>query len=146
MNEKKLDDNTPLYTISMIAKLLGVSVPTIRLYEKENLIIPFKKASKHRLYSNADIERLKFIRHTININKVGIAGLKIILSMIPCWDITNCSEETKFQCAAGNSLQPCWSTQNKLCDSKECRICDAYKKYNSCYKIKNGINEISGHK
>ncbi|MFH2031950.1 MAG: MerR family DNA-binding transcriptional regulator [Bacteroidota bacterium] len=39
----------PKYTISSAANLLGISVHTMRMYEKEGLIIPFKKESNQRL-------------------------------------------------------------------------------------------------
>ncbi len=144
-SEINIDDFTPLFTIGSIAGILGISVQTLRLYEREQLIIPFKKASKHRLYSHADIERLKFIRFAINDLKVGIGGLKIILSLIPCWEITSCSNEEKLSCSSFQSLQPCWSqlTKNKTCEIKECRDCLVYKNFNSCNDIKNSINEIT---
>ena len=34
--------NKPVYTISTAARLLGISIPTLRMYENEGLIIPFK--------------------------------------------------------------------------------------------------------
>ena len=40
-----------LYTIGEAADLMGVSVPTIRMYEREGLIIPLRKASRHRLFA-----------------------------------------------------------------------------------------------
>jgi len=48
----------PLFPISTAAKLLSVSVQTLRLYEKEGLILPFKKSSKHRLYSKQILKEL----------------------------------------------------------------------------------------
>ena len=143
--EKKIDEFSPLFSIGAIAETLGVSVQTIRLYEKEQLIIPFKKESKHRLFSHSDLERLKFIRYAISELKVGIGGLKIILSLIPCWEITSCSHEDKIKCISFPSLKPCWSSSEnkKSCSNKECRDCIVYTKFNSCNNIKNSINEIS---
>ncbi len=143
--DKLIDNYTPLFTIGTIADQLGISVQTLRLYEREKLIIPFKKESKHRLYSQADLERLKFIRFAINKQKVSIEGLKIILSLIPCWEITSCSIEDRMKCKSFPSLQPCWSLskENKPCQNLECRNCDVYNDYNSCNNIKNSINEMS---
>jgi predicted site-specific integrase-resolvase len=39
----------PVFSISTAAKLLDVSVHTLRMYEREGLIIPFKKDSSQRL-------------------------------------------------------------------------------------------------
>ncbi|MDE3059313.1 MAG: MerR family transcriptional regulator, partial [Bacteroidota bacterium] len=46
----------------MAAQLVGISVHTLRMYEIEGLIIPFKKDSGQRLYSDLDVERLKCLR------------------------------------------------------------------------------------
>ena len=62
----------PVYTISTAARLLGISIPTLRMYENEGLIIPFKKSSRHRLYSDADLERIRCLRRSINGNKMGL--------------------------------------------------------------------------
>ena len=80
----------PLFPISTAAKLLNVSVQTLRLYEKEGLVISFKKSSKHRLYSKADIERIECIRKAITEKKmldvllqVRDAGLYEALALLP---------------------------------------------------------------
>jgi MerR family transcriptional regulator/heat shock protein HspR len=136
----------PLFPISTAAKLLSVSVQTLRLYEKEGLILPFKKSSKHRLYSKADIERIECIRGAITEKKMSINGIRTMYSLIPCWDIVNCSEEDKNNCQAykGHS-QPCWSYSHPetICESKSCRECDVYKNFVDCEKIKDSIKNIS---
>ena len=48
--------NSPKYTISSAATLLGISVHTLRMYEREGLIIPFKKESGQRLYSDIKMQ------------------------------------------------------------------------------------------
>ena len=48
----KMDE--PKYTISNAAKLAGISIHTLRMYEREGLIIPFKKTSNQRLYSRSE--------------------------------------------------------------------------------------------
>ncbi len=102
--------DTPLYTISVAAQLVGVSVHTLRMYEKQGLLLPFKKESKHRMYSQFDISRLKCIRDTITNHKFTISGIKGMLSLIPCWKIINCSDEERNNCSAYNgSFEPCWS-------------------------------------
>ncbi len=53
LNEVQKDE--PIYPIRTAAKLLNISVHTLRMYEKENLILPFKKSTSHRLYSRNPI-------------------------------------------------------------------------------------------
>ena len=57
--------NEPKYTISTAARIAGISVHTLRKYEREGLIIPFKKDSNQRLYSDQDLDRIRCIIKTI---------------------------------------------------------------------------------
>ncbi len=118
-----------LYTIGEAADLIGVSVPTIRMYEREGLIIPLRKASRHRLFAEGDLERIRSIRRTINTEKVSIAGIRRLMSLVPCWKMKGCSEEEKAACprsAAEGS--PCWMVSGKSWQFKsdECRNCGVY--------------------
>lgn len=143
--EPTIDNDLPLYPISSAAKLLDISVHTLRMYEKEGLIVPFKKESSHRLYSNSDIERLKCIRQGINEYKISIAGIKAIYSLIPCWDIVKCSEDDRNNCNSFNEhTKPCWCyAHENTCRERKCRECDVYKKHSECGAIKNLIKSIT---
>lgn len=138
------NDNVPVYPISIAAQLLNISIPTLRLYEKEGLIIPYKKSSNQRLYSQNDIKRLSCIRMAINEKKISIAGIKMMFSMIPCWKIKGCSKRDREHCEAyHNSAKPCWSYKHKenSCENVQCRACHVYIKYSDCNSIKQGIIE-----
>lgn len=50
-----------MYKIGQIAKLTGLSIHTLRYYEKENLIFPKKNDNGDRLYSDEDIKWLNFL-------------------------------------------------------------------------------------
>lgn len=53
-----------MLTIGAVSKRTGVKIPTIRFYEAEGLIRgPARSASGRRLYADADVRRLSFIRH-----------------------------------------------------------------------------------
>lgn len=145
-----MTNNEPIYPIRTAAKLLNISVHTLRMYEKENLIIPFKKSSRHRLYSNADIERIKCIRSAINESKISINGIKTIYSMMPCWEVISCSKEDRSRCSAYLTHNgPCWSVKgdDTVCATKDCRECSVYKDYAECNSIKKFIrNQLTGSK
>ena len=50
--------------IGELADISGCRVVTIRFYEKEGLLTePERSKSNYRLYSDKDVERLRFIRH-----------------------------------------------------------------------------------
>ena len=135
----------PIYTISVAANLLNISVHTLRMYEREGLIIPFKKETHHRLYSKADLERLSCIRRAINEYKISIAGIKTIYSLIPCWKIVNCSDEDRKNCEAFTShTNPCWSYnhKNNICENRACIECSVYKDFSECKTIKESIKSF----
>jgi len=129
----------PVYSIGEAADLLGVSVPTLRLYEREGLILPFRKSSKHRLYTEMDLERVRCLREMINQKKVSIAGIKSILSMIPCWKIKECPETVRTSCPAFEATdRPCWIVEGKPrnCSRADCRACPVYIETSDCHKVK----------
>jgi MerR family transcriptional regulator, heat shock protein HspR len=139
-------NDEPLYSISTAARLLNISVHTLRMYEREGLIIPYRKESQHRLYTKSDINRLICIRHAINSDKLSIAGIQTIYSLIPCWDIKKCSPADRKNCEAyQNHKEACWMFRHKnnICANTECRECDVYKDYSECGKIKESIRILS---
>lgn len=53
-----------MQAIGAVSKRTGLKVPTIRFYEQEGLISPpDRTGSGRRLYAEADVRRLTFIRH-----------------------------------------------------------------------------------
>jgi MerR family transcriptional regulator/heat shock protein HspR len=140
------DENTPLFPISSAAKLLGISVHTLRMYDREGLIIPYRKNTGHRMYSESDIQRLKCIRESINERKISIEGIKTIYSLIPCWTIKGCSEEDRLSCEAfRNHSNPCWvfNREKKSCQDTSCRDCEIYRNFSNCKTIKENIIRLT---
>jgi MerR family transcriptional regulator, heat shock protein HspR len=140
-----MNTNDPKFTISVTAKLLGISVHTLRMYEREGLFIPFKNSSKHRLFSQADINRIEIIRSIISKEKISINGIKTIYSLIPCWNIVNCSEKERTSCNAfseNNVL--CWINNKTALDCKNanCRECSVYLDFFKCDKIQTLLKEL----
>ena len=50
------------YTSGQFANLMGVSLDTLRYYEKEGLIKPNRKENNHRIYTDNDINWMQFIK------------------------------------------------------------------------------------
>lgn len=140
-----MDNEMPL-TIGEAADLLGVSIPTLRMYEREGLIIPHRRGSKHRRYSEDDIERLRCMREMISKEKIGIEGIKRLLSLIPCWRIKNCPEEVRVSCFSFKQhSEPCWMVSEKTweCKDAECRLCPVYTNVPDCASLKDTIARLT---
>ncbi len=143
----EFSDDKPLFPISTAAKLLDISVHTLRMYEREGLFIPFKKKSSQRLFSKSDIERIECIRKAIKESKISINGIRAIYSLIPCWEIKHCAKKSRDKCPAyWEHTQPCWSYKHEGndCENQKCRECNVYNDYTDCGKIKNLIKTLSG--
>ncbi len=144
-----ISSHKPVYSIGTAGRLLNLSVHTLRMYEREKLIIPYKAKGTHRLYSESDIERIRCIQDAIKNLKLSIPAIKMIYSMIPCWSIIKCSEKDRENCEAiASHSAPCWSFnhENNICERLECRDCDVYNEFTTCEKIKSGIINISESK
>ena len=74
------DKDQPLYMISVVSRMLRVHPQTLRVYEKEGLVAPSRSRGQ-RLYSEADVERLRLIVELTRGMGVNRAGVDIILRM-----------------------------------------------------------------
>ena len=71
----------PMYVISVAAKMVGLHPQTLRHYESQGLISPQRSQGNVRLYSPANIDRLKQIVRLTDELGVNLAGVQIILDM-----------------------------------------------------------------
>ena len=76
------------FSISAVAKMFSVHQQTIRLYEKEGLIIPKRSDGNTRLFSEEDVNRLEeiiYLTHQLGINLAGVEMiLKLKKQMVRC--------------------------------------------------------------
>jgi MerR family transcriptional regulator/heat shock protein HspR len=129
----------PQYPIGTAAAMIGVSVQTLRLYEREGLLIIHKTKGKQRLYSNADIDRIECIRRAINTEKISVGGIKHLHGMVPCWDIIHCTAEERQHCPSFTKQSGgCWTYvhEHSICATKICRECEVYTVSSNCEQIK----------
>ena len=69
------------YTISAVAELYNIHPQTLRLYEREGLLIPSRTSGNTRLFTPEDLERLGIILNLTRDLGVNLAGIEIILNM-----------------------------------------------------------------
>jgi MerR family transcriptional regulator/heat shock protein HspR len=72
----------PVYLISVAARMCGLHPQTLRLYERLGLIHPHRVGNSKRLYSEADIARLRRIQHLTQHLGVNLAGVEVILRLL----------------------------------------------------------------
>ena len=74
-------DERPRYMISVAAELVGMHPQTLRIYESKGLIRPKRTAGNTRLYSEADLERLRVIQELTNDLGLNLAGVEHVLRL-----------------------------------------------------------------
>jgi MerR family transcriptional regulator, heat shock protein HspR len=71
----------PRYMISVAAELVGMHPQTLRMYEQKGLVSPNRTAGNTRLYSDADVERLRLIQQLTSEVGLNLAGVERVLHM-----------------------------------------------------------------
>ncbi len=74
------DRKQPLFMISVVCRMLDVHPQTLRLYEREGFITPYR-TNRTRLYSLEDVERLGMILQLTRELGVNRAGVDIIIRL-----------------------------------------------------------------
>jgi len=74
-------DNHPRYMISVAADLVGMHPQTLRIYESKGLIRPNRTSGNTRLYSEADLERLRLIQQLTTELGLNLAGVEHVLRL-----------------------------------------------------------------
>jgi len=69
------------YMISAVAEQYDIHPQTLRLYEREGLLLPSRSEGNTRLYTDGDLERLEIILKLTRDLGVNLAGVEIILNM-----------------------------------------------------------------
>lgn len=73
--------NEPVYLISAVAEILNIHPQTLRQYEREGLIKPSRTNGKIRLYSQKDIDHIKYVLTLTRELGINLAGVDLILQL-----------------------------------------------------------------
>lgn len=120
------------YKIGEISKLAGVTTVTLRHYHKIKILVPsFRGGGDYRLYSNKDLQRLKFI---INAKAAGFQ-LKEIKALLATMDKADSS--AKVKATVNEKLQAIDAQIKSLTYIKKTlkelnQICDGTMPVNEC--------------
>ena len=80
MTDTSRPDVRPLYSISVAAELVGLPVPTLRLYEDKGLVTPQRTEGGTRRYSDADLARIARVSELVE-SGVTLAAVAMVLDL-----------------------------------------------------------------
>jgi len=75
-------ESKPRYVISVAARMIGIEAHTLRYYERLGLVQPERSSGNIRLYSEEDIERLRYIKALMSDCGVNLAGVEVALRLM----------------------------------------------------------------
>jgi DNA-binding transcriptional MerR regulator/quercetin dioxygenase-like cupin family protein len=67
------------YLIGEAARQVGVSASALRLWERQGLVQPTRTAGRYRLYSDADLARLRTVKRMRKVDRVNAPGIRRML-------------------------------------------------------------------
>jgi MerR family transcriptional regulator/heat shock protein HspR len=75
------DSARGVYMISVAAELAGMHPQTLRIYETRGLITPKRSPKNTRLYSQADVDRLRRIQELTSELGMNLAGVERVFEL-----------------------------------------------------------------
>ncbi len=75
-------ESKPRYVISIAARMVGIEAHTLRYYERLGLVQPERSSGNIRLYSEGDIDRLRYIKALMSDCGVNLAGVEVALKLM----------------------------------------------------------------
>jgi MerR family transcriptional regulator/heat shock protein HspR len=82
MNAKEAKETRErTYLISAVASKYNIHPQTLRLYEREGLLVPSRSKGNTRYYTEEDLKKLEFILNLTREMGVNLAGIEIIYNM-----------------------------------------------------------------
>src|SRR5712672_1433739 len=79
--ERQIDHDRGVFMISVAAELAEMHPQTLRMYEARGLITPKRSPKNTRLYSQADVERLRRIQRMTTDEGLNLAGVETVLEL-----------------------------------------------------------------
>ncbi len=76
-----IDDETPVFVISVAAQLAGMHAQTLRQYDRLGLVRPSRTRGGGRRYSAADVAALREVQRLSQEGGVSLAGIQRILHL-----------------------------------------------------------------
>lgn len=75
------EHDLPTFVISVAAEMSELHPQTLRAYERDGLLRPYRTPGGTRRYSMRDVERLRLIRRLTQDEGLNLAGVRLVLEM-----------------------------------------------------------------
>jgi MerR family transcriptional regulator/heat shock protein HspR len=75
------EHDLPAFVISVAAEMSDLHPQTLRAYERDGLLTPYRTPGGTRRYSMRDVERLRLIRRLTQEEGLNLAGVRLVLDM-----------------------------------------------------------------
>jgi len=77
----ELDENTPLFVISVAAELSGMHPQTLRHYDRMGLVSPTRTQGRSRRYTMQDVAKLREVAK-LSAEGVSLEGIRRVLELV----------------------------------------------------------------
>ena len=123
-----IDNDAPVFVISVAAQLAGMHPQTLRSYDRMGLVCPRRAAGRGRRYAARDIARLRLIQRLSQDEGINLEGIRRILQMENELDELRAQvTELAHLLAASRAAPPASSRSRRRCGgrptSTRCRGC-----------------------
>lgn len=78
---QRIDNDAPVFVISVAAGLAGMHPQTLRSYDRMGLVSPRRTAGRGRRYSARDIAKLRMIQRLSQDEGINLEGIRRILEL-----------------------------------------------------------------
>jgi MerR family transcriptional regulator/heat shock protein HspR len=100
--------------ISTAARLLGMHPQTLRKYERLGLVQPTRTVGSMRVYSRAELERLRLIKHLVEELGINLAGVERLLSVADA--VGRIRDASGQESAGGDGRRRLLREIDRICD------------------------------
>ena len=76
-----MDDDAPVFVISVAAELSGMHPQTLRQYDRLGLVTPGRSGGGGRRYTQRDVELLREVQRLSQEEGVNLAGIKRLIEL-----------------------------------------------------------------
>ncbi len=76
-----MDDDRPVFVISVAAELAGMHPQTLRQYDRLGLVTPGRAGGGGRRYSPRDVQQLREVQRLSQEEGVNLAGIKRVIEL-----------------------------------------------------------------